>query len=187
MKNPNCDNDKCTSETGEVRVLPTGGDSNAILCHACFNHEISFRKERNRDLSQDCRFRLPSWDSLKVYGEEKPAPVRFLFKPNWKMSCDQIYFSEWEKRDVLVKFAGPCAVCQSRTYSPCSEDGRPYDPDPRGMFVPEHASAHLVASEYSMSGPDVVLCFECSNTREKYERGLAIARGQWKAVEHTTA
>lgn len=105
-------------------------------------------------------------------------------KLNWRTDQDQIFFSQWENRDVLVKFAGPCAVCQSRTYSPCSEDGRPYDPDPRGTFVQQHASAHLLASEYSMNGPDVVLCFECSNTREKYERGLAIARAQWAALDN---
>lgn len=105
-------------------------------------------------------------------------------KLNWRTNRDQIFFSQWENRYVLVKFAGPCAVCRSRTYSPCSEDGRPYDPDPRGTFVQRHASAHLVASEYSMAGPDVVLCFECSNTREKYERGLAIARARWTALDN---
>jgi hypothetical protein len=65
--NPNCDNDKCRQFNGQVRVLPTGGDSNAILCHTCFDYEIRFRRERNRELSDDCKFDLPSWDSLKVY------------------------------------------------------------------------------------------------------------------------
>lgn len=68
MKNPNCDNDKCHSSTGEVRVLPTGGDGNAILCFGCFLHEIAWRRERNRELSKECQFKLPSWESLKVYG-----------------------------------------------------------------------------------------------------------------------
>lgn len=67
MSNPNCDNDKCLSATGEVRVLPTGGDGNLILCRACFEHELRFRVTRNRYLSPDCRFALPSWESLKVY------------------------------------------------------------------------------------------------------------------------
>jgi hypothetical protein len=71
MKNPNCDNDKCRSSTGQVRVLPTGGDGNAILCRACFDYELRWRRERNRELSKDCQFKLPSWDSLKVYGEEE--------------------------------------------------------------------------------------------------------------------
>ncbi len=45
--NPMCDNDKCLSANGEVRLLPTGADSNAILCHACFDHELRFRRDRS--------------------------------------------------------------------------------------------------------------------------------------------
>jgi hypothetical protein len=52
---------------GEVRVLPTGGDSNLILCKNCFNHEIAYREDRNKDLSKDARFKLPTWESLRVY------------------------------------------------------------------------------------------------------------------------
>lgn len=73
MKNPNCDNDKCTSATSEVRVLPSGGDSNLILCRACFNHEIRFREERNQKLADDCKIKPPHWESLKVYGEDVPS------------------------------------------------------------------------------------------------------------------
>lgn len=71
MQNPNCDGSGPCILNGEVRVLPTGGTdgygSNAILCRLCFNREITFRKERNRELSPDCAFKLPTWDSLKVY------------------------------------------------------------------------------------------------------------------------
>lgn len=67
-QNPNCDGGHCISPTGEVRVLPTGGESNAILCRACYGCEITFRSIRNIDLAQNCAFDLPSWDSLKVYG-----------------------------------------------------------------------------------------------------------------------
>lgn len=35
-------------------------------------------RERNRDLADDCKFKLPSWESLKVYGEEVP-PVTIQF------------------------------------------------------------------------------------------------------------
>lgn len=66
-KNPNCDNDKCNSPNGQVRVLPSGGDSNLILCRSCFEYEIRYRKERNRELSKDCQFKLPKWEDLKVY------------------------------------------------------------------------------------------------------------------------
>ena len=104
-------------------------------------------------------------------------------KPDWKTTEDQQYYSGWEGRLVTIKHAGKCVVCGRNVYQPTDETGRPYDPDPRGIFGQEHAAAHLVASEYSMTGPDASLCFECSNTREQYQRGLEIARAQWKAVE----
>jgi hypothetical protein len=56
---------------GEVRVLPTGGESNAILCQRCYHREIAFRKERNRELGSAFQFKLPAWDTLKVYGMEE--------------------------------------------------------------------------------------------------------------------
>lgn len=67
MQNPNCDNDKCISSKGQVRVLPIGGGGNAILCRACFNHEMNYRIERNLELDIDAAFDLPSWESLEVY------------------------------------------------------------------------------------------------------------------------
>lgn len=67
-QNPNCDNDKCTSATGEVRLLPTGGEGNMILCFACYLHELSWRRMRNKELGKAAVFALPDWKSLKVYG-----------------------------------------------------------------------------------------------------------------------
>jgi hypothetical protein len=66
-QNPNCDGARCTWSVGEVRVLPLGAGGNLILCHTCFAHEIRFRKERNKELSADARFDLPTWESLKIY------------------------------------------------------------------------------------------------------------------------
>ena len=67
MHNPNCDGSHCLSPSGQVRVLPYGGAGNLILCRICFFHEIRFRQLRNRDLSKDSQFALPTWDSLKIY------------------------------------------------------------------------------------------------------------------------
>ena len=67
MKNPNCDNNKCLSKTGEIRVLPTGGSSNAILCQACFAYEIQYRRERNQSLETRNRFKIPQWNNLEIY------------------------------------------------------------------------------------------------------------------------
>jgi hypothetical protein len=66
-QNPNCCGGYCQFEQGEVRVLPLPKDSNLILCHACYRHEIAWRKQRNRELSPDVRFPLPDWESLEVY------------------------------------------------------------------------------------------------------------------------
>ena len=68
MKNPNCDNNKCLNSKGQVRVLPSGGESNLILCLNCFNYEMVYRRERNKELSKDCLFKLPKWEDLEVYG-----------------------------------------------------------------------------------------------------------------------
>lgn len=71
LHNPNCDGDQCTLSIGQVRVLPIGGgDGNAILCKACYSHEMKFRRERNRELKRQntgSSFDLPKWEDLKIY------------------------------------------------------------------------------------------------------------------------
>lgn len=72
MSNPNCDGSGPHSGE-EVRVLPTGGSSNAILCFSCYRREMVYRRQRNSalatpQLSEDAKFKLPAWESLKVYG-----------------------------------------------------------------------------------------------------------------------
>jgi hypothetical protein len=52
---------------GTVRVMPAGGDSNLILCRACWQRELTYRRERNRELGDDFRFSLPAWETAKVY------------------------------------------------------------------------------------------------------------------------
>lgn len=65
--NPNCDGSGPHILNGQVRVLPTGGDSNAILCKLCYRREIAFRRDRNKELGKDAQFKLPAWEELKVY------------------------------------------------------------------------------------------------------------------------
>lgn len=67
MKNNNCDNDKCLHPNGQIRVLPTGGSGNALLCRACFNHEMHYRKIRNIDLGDAYKFKIETWENLRVY------------------------------------------------------------------------------------------------------------------------
>lgn len=63
--NPNCDGGYCTSNTGEVRVLPAGSAGNLILCHSCYDAEINYRKVRNLEVCNP--FDLPKWEDLEVY------------------------------------------------------------------------------------------------------------------------
>jgi len=69
MQNWNCDGSGPHSP-GIVKVLPLGSSpdhGNLILCLACFNREMSYRRGRNKELSRDCAFQLPTWESLKEY------------------------------------------------------------------------------------------------------------------------
>ena len=63
--NPNCDGGYCKSEHGETRRLPTGGDSNALLCYHCYLHEMAYRIERNAELGKAQQYKIPSWESLE--------------------------------------------------------------------------------------------------------------------------
>lgn len=70
VHNPNCDGSHCTAAIGEVRVLPLGSEpnhGNLILCRSCHANEMKYRRGRNRELASDCQYRLPAWESLKVY------------------------------------------------------------------------------------------------------------------------
>lgn len=53
-----------------IKVLPVSkeaGGSNILCGHAGYIREMAWRKERNKDLSPECRFDLPNWDDLEVY------------------------------------------------------------------------------------------------------------------------
>lgn len=63
-KNWNCDNEYCLNPNGEIRVLPTGGSGNALLCHACYEYEMSYRREHNKKYLP---FNIPAWESLRIY------------------------------------------------------------------------------------------------------------------------
>jgi hypothetical protein len=63
--NVDCNGDKCSPYSSkQVRILPTGGGSNAILCKSCYINEIEFRKYR---INQGVDYELPKWEDLKVY------------------------------------------------------------------------------------------------------------------------
>lgn len=60
-----CDHGHQTSQ--EVRLLPLGAGGNVIICLDHFCDEITFRRERNRNLDKECQFDLPAWEDLVIY------------------------------------------------------------------------------------------------------------------------
>lgn len=70
MNNPNCDynpDNKCS--TYEVRILPYP-NGNIICCRFHYNTEMVYRRDRNKELANDCKYDLPTWHSLEVYKSE---------------------------------------------------------------------------------------------------------------------
>ena len=57
--------------SGDVKLLPTGGDSNAILCRQCWENELAYRRDRNRSLGVFAQFDLPSWQDANPYDTEQ--------------------------------------------------------------------------------------------------------------------
>jgi hypothetical protein len=62
-----CDHNHQTDT--EIRKLPLNekDHSNLLLCYRHFLGEMMFRRERNKELSDDAKFLLPRWESLDVY------------------------------------------------------------------------------------------------------------------------
>ena len=52
---------------GSVRVMPTGGEGNLILCRQCWENELAYRRDRNRSLGVFAQFALIAWNDAKVY------------------------------------------------------------------------------------------------------------------------
>lgn len=71
VNNDCCGNGPHTA--GEVRLMPhsdTPLHGNDILCRSCWLRELSYRRERNRDLAEFARYSLPAWETEKVYSGE---------------------------------------------------------------------------------------------------------------------
>lgn len=67
MTNPNCDGQRCTTTTGEVRVYPLGGGGNLILCAACWAHENRYRAARGRETGEPSNWPQMEWPKAEVY------------------------------------------------------------------------------------------------------------------------
>ncbi len=91
---------------------------------------------------------------------------------NFQTHKQQI-FTGWGGTQA-VNYCGRCVVCNSTVYQFADLSA-----EPRGPLGEKHAVDWLHAEEYDKAGADVPLCFDCGNTREKYEQGLTIARRSW--------
>lgn len=107
--NDNCDGSGPCSR-GEVRVLPLSGQSNIILCERCFDHELTWRRARNKELAVHAKFDLPQWATLEVY-----APVAPFDEPDknaWANDHDNLVLVAEHMRDrgapadAIVHFIG---------------------------------------------------------------------------------
>lgn len=80
-QNPNCDMGRCHSSYGQVRIAPNDADPNgsqAIVCRDCLRLLNAWRRERNRELAEECKYPILQWDSLAVYTPGEAVLVKKL-------------------------------------------------------------------------------------------------------------
>ena len=104
-------------------------------------------------------------------------------KVNFHYTGLQLVYSEWERREVPIRFAGKCCVCGANTFQTQGENGHWQDPDPRGLVGDRHSSASLEAKDYDMTGEDVPVCWSCRDTVGSYRKALDIAKRSWTAKQ----
>jgi len=112
------------------------------------------------------------------YADVEPVRVE-SFKPRAFMAIPvQLWRNGWTGEDQVIRFAGRCVTCDRPTWD------RHGDNDPRGVLGDSALSA-LVATEYEMTGPDVVQCALCANEEPSYKHGLSVARRDYWTYPET--
>ena len=69
-KNPNCGGAHCSAATGPVKLYPTGGGGNDILCHSCWEHQNAYNRQRVRDGAEAANFPVQDWATAKPFEED---------------------------------------------------------------------------------------------------------------------
>lgn len=88
-------------------------------------------------------------------------------------STPQRWHDDWRNTDRICRYYGTCISCGRRCYG--FDDG---ENDPRGVLG-DNAVSMFDASDYDMTGPDVVACFMCQNDERLYNYGLDQAKKRW--------
>ena len=65
--NPMCDGSRCSKDNGEVRIYPTGGGGNMILCYSCWVYENKFNYRRGVETENPQYFAQHDWNKSKIY------------------------------------------------------------------------------------------------------------------------
>lgn len=97
---------------------------------------------------------------------------------NVSFAKDQVFYDEWARKEAEAQYRGRCPLCRCTLFQINGAD-----PDPRGQLTEKHACNSFEAQEYSMKGADFVSCFGCANTKESYEKLLAMAKATWQELE----
>lgn len=106
---------------------------------------------------------------------------------SWRTKADQFYQSAGCGQTHIIKFMGICEGCGHSVYShgcagsqPCG-DVVECSPDPRGAIPPAHCMNLYRASEYGLTGRNIVTCYDCSQNGDKYRGIIAAAKstGTW--------
>jgi hypothetical protein len=129
----------------------------------------------------------PSWRARKTPATE-PALTKRL---SWRTKQDQFFRSFGCGQAHVIEFISACESCGRSIYShgcigaKLCGDLVTDSPDPRGIIPAEHCLNLYHASEYGLTGRDLVTCATCADDSDKYRALMAQAKhsGTWTDLE----
>ena len=106
---------------------------------------------------------------------------------SWRTKQAQFFQSLGCGQVHVIHFMGACEACGRSVYSHSCAGQRLCDdrvedsPDPRGIIPPGHCMNLYHASEYDMTGRDVMTCAACADDGDRYRAIMAKtkAAGIW--------
>jgi hypothetical protein len=130
------------------------------------------------------------WAVLRCKAITPPAPT-LTKRLSWRTKQDQFFQSSGCGQVHVIHYAGACESCGRSVYSHGCQGAKPCgdlvtdSPDPRGIIPPEHCLNIYHASEYSLTGRDLVTCASCADDGERYHTLMARTKssGIWTKPE----